>query len=120
MLTALIAQLFAPRYAAVGIVLLIVADVLVLFVFGRYLLEKLVLRPVADLVAATEQIARGNLDARATPAATSELAQLADRFNVMTERLAEAQAELLRAEKLASIGRLASSSSGRTAGSSSA
>jgi signal transduction histidine kinase len=106
-LSALIAQLFAPRYAVVGIVLLIVADVLVLFVFGRYLLEKLVLRPVADLVDATEELARGNLLARATPAATAELAQLADRFNVMTERLAEAQAELLRAEKLASIGRLA-------------
>ncbi len=106
-LSALIAQLFAPRYAVVGIVLLIVADVLVLFVFGRYLLEKLVLGPVADLVDATDELARGNLGARATPAATAELAQLAERFNVMTERLAEAQSELLRAEKLASIGRLA-------------
>jgi 4-amino-4-deoxy-L-arabinose transferase-like glycosyltransferase len=46
-LSALIAQLFAPRFAALGIVLLIVADVLVLFAFGRYLLEKLVLGPVA-------------------------------------------------------------------------
>jgi signal transduction histidine kinase len=106
-LSALIAQLFAPRFAALGIVLLIVADVLVLFAFGRYLLEKLVLGPVADLVAATDELAGGNLEVKAEPAATAELAQLADRFNVMTERLAEAQAELLRAEKLASIGRLA-------------
>jgi len=106
-LSALIAQLFAPRFAALGIILLIVADVLVLFAFGRYLLEKLVLGPVADLVAATDELAGGNLEVKAEPAATAELAQLADRFNVMTERLAEAQAELLRAEKLASIGRLA-------------
>lgn len=105
-LSALIAQLFAPRYATVGIVLLIVADVVVLFLFGRYLLDKLVLRPVADLVAATDELARGNLGAKALPAATAELQRLAERFNAMTERLAEAQAELLRAEKLASIGRL--------------
>jgi len=106
-LSALIAQLFEPRFAVAGIVLLIVGDVVVLFLFGRYLLEKLVLRPVGELVRVTEELARGNLAARASPAATVELAHLAQRFNAMTDRLAEAQAELLRAEKLASIGRLA-------------
>lgn len=105
--SALVAQLFEPRFAVVGIVFLIVGDVAVLFLFGRYLLEKLVLRPIDELVGITEELARGNLAARARPAATAELAHLAQRFNAMTERLAEAQAELLRAEKLASIGRLA-------------
>ena len=106
-LSALVAQLFEPRFAVAGIVLLILGDVAVLFLFGRYLLEKLVLRPIDELVGVTEQLAQGNLDARAGPAATVELAHLAQRFNAMTERLAEAQAELIRAEKLASIGRLA-------------
>ena len=106
-LSALVAQLFEPRYAVVGIVLLIAGDIAVLLLFGRYLLEKLVLRPIDELVGVTEELGRGNLGARAGPAATAELAHLAQRFNAMTERLAEAQAELLRAEKLASIGRLA-------------
>jgi signal transduction histidine kinase len=106
-LSALIAQLFEPRFAVIGIVLLIVGDVVVLFLFGRYLLEKLVLGPIDDLVGVTEELARGNLDARASPAMTAELAHLAQRFNAMTERLTEAREELVRAEKLASIGRLA-------------
>lgn len=106
-LSALVAQLLDPRHAVVGIVLLIVGDLAVLLLFGRYLLEKLVLRPIDELVGVTEELGRGNLAARASPATTVELAHLAQRFNAMTERLAEAQAELLRAEKLASIGRLA-------------
>ena len=106
-LSALVAQLFEPRFAVLGIVILILGDVAVLFLFGRHLLEKLVLRPIDELIGVTEELARGNLAARASPAATAELAHLAQRFNAMTERLAEAQAELLRAEKLASIGRLA-------------
>ncbi len=72
-LSALVAQLFEPRYAVVGIVLLIAGDVAVLLLFGRYLLEKLVLRPIDELVGVTEELGRGNLGARAGPAATAEL-----------------------------------------------
>jgi two-component system NtrC family sensor kinase len=106
-LSVLIAQFLEWRMAAPGLVLLIFGDVAVFLLFGLYLLDKLVLRPMRDLVEVTEELAGGNLAARAAPAATAELAHLAERFNAMTERLDAAYAELVRTEKLASIGRLA-------------
>ncbi len=106
-LTALVAQLLQPSYAVVGLVLMIVADVAVLFLSARYLLEKLVIRPLQELIAVADELADGNLAARAAPAATEELTDLGERFNRMTDRLLEAREELIRAEKLASIGRLA-------------
>jgi len=106
-LTALVAQLLQPSFAMVGLVLMIIADVGVLFLFARFLLEKLVIRPLQDLIAVADELADGNLEARASPAATEELTDLGERFNRMTDRLLEAREELIRAEKLASIGRLA-------------
>ncbi len=106
-LTALVAQLLQPRHAVVGLVALIVADVAVLFLFARYLLDKLVLRPLQELIRVADELAAGELEARAPPGATLELAHLGERFNRMTDRLLAARAELIRAEKLASIGRLA-------------
>jgi signal transduction histidine kinase len=60
-----------------------------------------------ELIGVTDELAAGRLEARAPPGATLELAHLGERFNRMTDRLLEARAELIRAEKLASIGRLA-------------
>jgi signal transduction histidine kinase len=105
--TALVGQLFRPGFAVVGIVVLIAADTVVFFLFARYLLRKLVLQPLDALVAVTDELASGNWNARAAPAATEEFTRLGQRFNRMTDRLIEARAELVRAEKLASIGRLA-------------
>jgi signal transduction histidine kinase len=102
-LTALVAQVLQPGLAVVGLILMIVADVAVLFLFGRYLLEKLVLHPLGELVATADDLASGDLAARAT----EELTHLGERFNRMTEHLIEVQAELVRAEKLATVGRLA-------------
>jgi hypothetical protein len=105
--TALIAQAFQPRLAPLILVALILADVGIVFAFGRYLLDRLVLRPVAMLHEAADQLAEGNLDHRAPPAETREFTELADRFNRMTERLQEIQRQLVRTEKLATVGRLA-------------
>ena len=106
-LTALVAQMLRPGFAVAGLVCMILADVAVLFLFGRFLLSRMVFKPLRDLTTATEQVAAGEFSVRATPADTAELAQLADRFNRMTEALQEAQDELVRSEKLATIGRLA-------------
>lgn len=105
--TALLVRIFQPRFAALGLTALIAADVAVLFLFGRHLLEKLVLRPLADLTWAADELAAGRLDVRAPAGGTAELAHLADRFNRMTEQLAQAQADLVQAEKLAAVGGLA-------------
>jgi two-component system, NtrC family, sensor kinase len=86
---------------------LVIADVGIIVVFGRYLLTRLVTRPVEALVAATEAVAGGEFERRAPAAATRELDALAGSVNRMTERLLDAQGALVRAEKLASVGRLA-------------
>ena len=105
--TALVAAALPPRTAALALVLLIVADVAVVFVFGRYLLDRLVLKPMAALTAAAEQLAAGDLTRRAQPAETRDFTELAERFNAMTHRLLDAQGQLVRTEKLATVGRFA-------------
>jgi signal transduction histidine kinase len=105
--TTLVALSLDPGLAVAAILLLIVADVAILFVFGRYLIGRLVLRPMADLTAAAEGIAAGDLRRRAPLAETAEFSDLAHRINRMTEALLDAQSQLVRAEKLASVGRLA-------------
>jgi signal transduction histidine kinase len=86
---------------------LVVADIAIMVLFGRYLLTRLVTRPVEALVAATDGVARGEFARRAPEAATRELDHLATSVNRMTDRLLDAQGALVRAEKLASVGRLA-------------
>src|SRR5438132_627193 len=51
--------------------------------------------------------ARGDLGARAPEAETRDFATLAERLNRMTDHLLDAQSQLVHAEKLAGIGRLA-------------
>lgn len=89
------------------LLLLIVADLAVLVVFGRYLVTRLVTRPLEELVRATEAVAAGELHRRAPAADTEELDRLAQSVNRMTDRLLDVQGALVRAEKLASVGRLA-------------
>lgn len=103
----LLAQLLRPGFAVLALVLLIAADVAVLFAFGRHLVQRLVLQPLATLTVAADEVAAGNMTHVAPPAETHEFTHLASRFSHMTERLVDAQRQLVRAEKLASIGRLA-------------
>lgn len=105
--TTLFVQSLAPRLALVALVGLIVADVAVLYVFGRHLVRRLVLQPVTSLIAAADAIARGDLETRVPPPDTAELHRLAERINEMTAALQDTQSQLVRAEKLAGIGRLA-------------
>jgi two-component system NtrC family sensor kinase len=105
--TALIAQTFEPRWALVALVFLIAADVLVVFLFGRYLVHRLVIAPMERLTEAADALAAGNLEKRAPPAETREFTHLAARLNHMTDRLLDMQRQLVRVEKLASIGQLA-------------
>jgi two-component system NtrC family sensor kinase len=105
--TAMVAQLLRPRYAFAALLSLILADVAVLFVFGRYLIGRLVLRPMQALMEAADAIAAGDLQVRAAAAETEEFSRLADRLNDMTEALLDVQSQLVRAEKLAGIGTLA-------------
>src|SRR6266850_2431668 len=69
--------------------------------------SRLVLRPLDRVVATADAVADGDLAARAPDADTRDFATLAERLNRMTDRLLDAQSQLVRSEKLASIGRLA-------------
>jgi hypothetical protein len=86
---------------------LIAADVCVLVAFGAYQVEREVMRPLRDAVDAAEAIANGDLRRRVPAGRSLEIQHLAASVNRMTDRLLEERAQLVRAEKLASIGRLA-------------
>ena len=106
--SALLAPLLGEGRLGAGLLIgLIAADVLIFIAFGRYLVTRLVTGPMETLVAATEAVAAGELQRRAPPGNTREFERLAGSVNRMTERLLDAQGALVRAEKLASVGRLA-------------
>jgi signal transduction histidine kinase len=106
-ISALLALSAEPGYAVAALTLLIVADVAIVVLFGQYLVERFVLRPMGALTIAAGEIAGGDLSRRAPEAETRDFTELAQQFNQMTELLLDAQSQLVRAEKLAGIGRLA-------------
>ena len=105
--TLLLATSFAPERTFVLMMLMIALEVGVFIVFGRYLVNRLVLWPLERVVATADAVADGDLGRRAPEAETRDFATLAERLNRMTDHLLDAQGQLVRSEKLASIGRLA-------------
>jgi two-component system, NtrC family, sensor kinase len=79
-----------------------------LFSVGAALyLSRAVARPLAVLGAGTARVAAGDLTTRIELTTPDEFGVLAGEFNAMTAALREGQERLLRAEQLASIGRVA-------------
>jgi len=105
--TSLLALALAPDQGVAMIVTLVVLEVAIFILYGRGLVNRLVLRPLDRVVAAADAVADGNLESRAPDADTRDFATLAERLNRMTDRLLDAQSQLVRSEKLSSIGRLA-------------
>jgi signal transduction histidine kinase len=92
--------------AITRIVLLTAAVGLVALVIVGQAVARRVTKPIAALVAFTESIAHGDRNRRAV-VADDEVGALAAAFNAMLDRLAEAQAAIVRSEKLALTGVLA-------------
>ena len=105
--TVLLVAALAPDRALPFILTTVALDVVVFIFFGRYLVSRLVLGPVERLVAVADAVAAGDFAARAPIAETQDFQVLAERLNRMTDHLLDAQSQLVRSEKLASIGRLA-------------
>jgi two-component system, NtrC family, sensor kinase len=110
------------------ILLSIVLDAVVLIVFGSFLLSRVLVKPLKDLARLTQKISEGDFSQTIVVTSRNEIGQLIDSFNRMivrlkenqdslesylesletaNKKLKEAQEELLRSEKLASIGRFA-------------
>jgi len=96
-------QMAASRRKAVLLTALTIfsTSLIILLLFHR-----LVAKPVADLLDATETVASGDLSHRIDVKRNDELGQLQQSFNLMTGRLAETQNQLYQSNKLASVGRL--------------
>lgn len=105
--TVLAATAVAPDRTFPLVLVLVALEVGVFVVYGGHLLRRLVLRPLAEVMAAADAVADGRLEARAPDAETRDFAVLAERVNRMTDRLLDAQSQLVRTEKLATVGRLA-------------
>lgn len=96
------------------IALLVLGVGVISFVLGVGLLELQVLRPLAALQRGVRQVAGGDLDARVQMDGPAELQAFAAALDDMTAKLAARQRELeeqrgalVRAERMASIGRVA-------------
>ncbi|MEI9476274.1 MAG: ATP-binding protein [Deltaproteobacteria bacterium] len=106
----------------------IILDALVLIVFGSFLLSRVLVKPLKDLVQLTQKISEGDFSRKIEVTSKNEIGQLITSFNRMIDRLKEnqenlenhlqslesknkqlkqTQEELIRTEKLASIGRFA-------------
>lgn len=72
-----------------------------------FLVQRLVGRPVSQLVRATNIVATGDLEYQIKNNTNDELGHLGISFNEMTRKLADAQNQLYQYDKLASLGRLA-------------
>jgi hypothetical protein len=107
--TSLLALAIAPPpgLGIAIIVVLVALEVAVFALYGRSLVNRLVLRPLSRVMETADAVGDGDLAARAPDADTRDFATLAERLNRMTDRLLDAQSQLVRSEKLASIGRLA-------------
>jgi len=110
------------------ILITIILDAIVLIIFGSLLLSRVLVKPIKDLVRLTQKISEGDFSQKIEETSRNEIGQLIGSFNRMIERLKEnhesmenyleslelankklkqAQEELIRTEKLASIGRFA-------------
>src|SRR6266540_441228 len=105
--TSQLALAIAPERGVVLVVIFVAAEVGIFVLYGRSLVTRLVLRPLARVMETADGVADGDLAARAPDADTRDFATLAERLNRMTDHLLDAQSQLVRSEKLASIGRLA-------------
>jgi len=106
----------------------LVLDAIVLIAFGSFLLSRVLVKPLKDLLRLTQKISEGDFSHTIEVTSKNEIGQLISSFNRMLERLKEnqesidnhlkslelankklkqAQEELIRTEKLASIGRFA-------------
>lgn len=89
--------------ASLGVVVLILGGGLAVYFSGT------ITRPLETLASGARALGEGNYEARLAGGGTREICELSDTFDAMRRHLKTTQAELLEAERLATIGEMASS-----------
>jgi len=84
-----------------------VSTTVVFVLFGLHLVDRLVLKPLMRLADLVDLLAQNEVPEEMPTFESEEFASLGERFRRMTERLVDAQTQVVRVEKLAGIGRLA-------------
>ncbi len=100
---------FATVLGRSGWVLLALAagDALLVVGLGFFVLTRLVVRPLQAMQVATTEVSSGDWERRIETSGPREIAALADALNQMTSSLLLQREQLIRSEKLASVGQLA-------------
>ena len=83
--------------------------VISLVALTSHLIGKNLADPIKDLVRFTRQVAEGRLDEQCNVKSDDEVGDLTTAFNQMTRDLRDSRNELIRAERLATAGRMAAS-----------
>jgi two-component system, NtrC family, sensor kinase len=86
---------------------LVLGDALLVLALGYFVLTQMVVKPLRLMERATAQVSAGDWDHHIVLPGPSELQALAQAFNHMTSSLAAQHEQLIRTEKLASVGQLA-------------
>jgi signal transduction histidine kinase len=86
--------------------LLIIASSLVAGLVGSWLISRSLARPVSRLTEAMAVVGAGDLDHPIEPTSRDEIGALASALSRMTGQLRQSRAQLVQAEKLASIGEM--------------
>jgi signal transduction histidine kinase len=95
-----------PGTTAWALLFLWLGSTAVVVVFGAWLVRQRILRPLRLLADQADALAAGQ-EPPAVTFDTTDFAALGERFRVMAARLLDAQGQVVRAEKLAAVGRLA-------------
>ncbi len=95
------------RRSGLLLLLLAIADALLVLGLGLFVLTQLVVRPLGQLRRATALMTAGDWEPRIPEEGPKEFAALASAFNQMTASLSVQREQIIRSEKLASVGQLA-------------
>ncbi len=94
------------RRHSIGVLLVPVLLAFILLVFSRQILKNAIVRPINDIIDATNAISTGDLSHQVPEAGAQELALLSREINKMAEDLAASRDALVKSEKQAALGLL--------------
>lgn len=98
-----------PRLSGIALGLAVAADIVLISAYTRLVLRTVIVEPLHALSRAADDIGANDLTRRMPPSRLRELQALGATVDRLTSRVLADQAQLVRAEKLASIGRLSAS-----------